>query len=73
MGGIHGPINLGPCIDSKVKFWNYLLSYFTVAIATVNRSVTAWLKGYFGVFATLGTYCGEHLASGTVAAVSVTF
>jgi len=47
-------------------------SYFTEAIATVNWPVTAWFKGYFGILATLGAYCGEHLASGSIAAVSIT-
>ena len=44
---------------------------FSVAIAAVNRLVTARLEGDFGAFATLGTCCGEHLASGSVAAAAV--
>ena len=42
-------------------------SDFTVAIAAVHRSVAARFEGYFGVFATLGTYRREHLALGPVA------
>ena len=41
-------------------------SDFTVAIATVHRSTTAGFKGYLGIFATLGAYCREHLALGSV-------
>jgi len=55
------------------NFWLIAHSDFTIAVATVNRSVAAWFKGYFGAFTTLGTYRGEHLTSGTVIAASVTF
>jgi hypothetical protein len=41
-------------------------SAFTVAIATVHRFVTAGFKGYLGILATLGAYCREHLALGSV-------
>ena len=44
-------------------------SDFTIAIAAVNRSITAGFKRYFGVFATLGTDYGKHLAGSPVAAV----
>ena len=47
-------------------------SYFTEAIATVNRLVTTWFKGYFGILATLSAYCRKHLAGGPVASVSIT-
>ncbi len=47
-------------------------SDFAVAIATVNRFITAGFEGYLGVFAALGACHGKHLASGPVAAVSVT-
>jgi hypothetical protein len=47
-------------------------SYFTEAIATVNRPVTTWFKGYFGILTTLSTYRRKHLAGGTVATVPVT-
>ena len=43
-----------------------------VALAAINRSAFAWLKGYFGLFTTLGTYYGEHSALGSVARISVT-
>ena len=42
-------------------------SYFTVAIAAIYRSVLAWLEWYFGFLTTIGTYCREHLAGGTIA------
>jgi len=41
-------------------------SDFTVAIATVHRFVPARFKGYLGILATLGAYCREHLALGSV-------
>ena len=47
-------------------------SDFSVAIATVHWPVTARFKRYFGVLAALGACRGKHLASGSVAAVSVT-
>ena len=45
---------------------------FTVAIATVNRPITARFKGYFGFLAAPGTNRREHLTSRTVVIVSVT-
>ena len=68
---IHGPIILSPCI-----FWCQTTelparSDFSIAIATVYWPVTARLKGYFGVFAALCADYGEHLAGGSIAAVSV--
>ena len=47
-------------------------SYFTEAIATVNRLVTTWFKGYFGILATLSAYHRKHLASGSIVAVPMT-
>jgi hypothetical protein len=44
------------------------LSDFAVAIATVNRFITAGFEWYLGIFAALGTYCREHLALEPVAA-----
>ena len=44
-------------------------SDFAIAIAAVDRSVTAGLERYFGVFATLGTDYGKHLAGSPVAAI----
>ena len=44
---------------------------FTVAIATVHRSTTAGFKGYLGIFATLGAYCREHLALGSVTRATI--
>ena len=46
-------------------------SDFTVAIATVDRPITARFKGYFGILAALGACCGKHLAWGPVATISV--
>jgi len=44
---------------------------FAVAVAAVNRPVTAGFKGYFGLLATLGAYHRKHLASaGAIAAAS---
>ena len=37
-------------------------SGFIVALAAVNRSAFARLKRHLGILATLGAYCGEHLA-----------
>ncbi len=47
-------------------------SDFAVAIATVNRSITAGFERYLGGFAALGTCCGKHLALEPVVAISVT-
>ncbi len=47
-------------------------SDFTVAIATIDRPITARFEGYLGVLATLSAFCGKHLASGAVLAVSIT-
>jgi hypothetical protein len=46
---------------------------FTVAIATVNRSVPTRFEWYFGILATIGTNRGKHLALGpkAIAIVSV--
>ena len=44
----------------------------TVAIATIHRFVTTRFKGYFGSLAALSASYGIHLASGAIAAVSVT-
>jgi hypothetical protein len=49
-----------------------VLSDFAVAIATVNRFITAGFEWYLGLFAALGTCCREHLALEPVAAVSIT-
>jgi hypothetical protein len=46
-------------------------SDFTVAIATVHRSVTAGFKGYLGILTALGTFCREHLPLGSVARATV--
>ena len=48
-------------------------SDFTVAIATIDRSTIARLKRYFGVFAALCACCVKHLATGSIAAVPVSF
>jgi hypothetical protein len=47
-------------------------SYFTEAIATVNRPVATWFKGYLSILATLSTYRRKHLAGGPVATVPMT-
>jgi hypothetical protein len=47
-------------------------SYFTEAIATVDRLVATWLKGYFGILATLSAYRRKHLAGGPVTTVPMT-
>jgi hypothetical protein len=44
---------------------------FSIAIATIHWSTFTWLERYFGVFATLGANCREHLTSGTVAIATV--
>jgi hypothetical protein len=48
-------------------------SGFTVAIATVDRPVPAWFKGYLSILTALGTFYREHLTllSITRATVSV--
>jgi hypothetical protein len=50
-----------------------LPAYFDriVAIATIYWSTFARLERYFGVFATLGASCGEHLPLGPVAVATV--
>jgi hypothetical protein len=55
----------------KIKLALYAQSNLTVALTTVNWSTIARLKRYFGVFAALGAYCGKHLASRLIAAISV--
>ena len=59
----------------KVKLTLSVLSDFIVALAAIHRSTFSGLERYFGLFATLGACCGEHLTSGSVAvaATSVTF
>jgi len=59
----------------QVKLALSALSDFTVALTAIHRSALAGLERYFGVFATLGTCCGEHLTLGpvAVATTSVTF
>jgi len=42
-------------------------SCFTEAITAIYRSVFAWLEGYFSFLATIGAYCREHLAWGSIA------
>ena len=44
---------------------------FTVAIATVHRSIAARLKGYFSVFATLSACCRKHSAWRPVAIAAI--
>ena len=55
-----------------VRLALFIESDFAVAIATIHRPITARFKGYFGILAALGTCYGKHLASGSVATVSVT-
>jgi hypothetical protein len=57
----------------KVKPALSARSDFSVAIAAVNRFITARLEWNFGAFATLGAGRGEHLARSSVTAVAVTF
>jgi hypothetical protein len=59
-------------VCSKVKTALSTQSDFTVAIATIHRLITARFKGYFAFFAALRAYCGKHLASESIAAISVT-
>jgi len=54
----------------EIKLTLSTRSDFAVAIATVNRPVTARFEGYFGILATLGAYHGKHLAWGSIAAVA---
>ena len=58
----------------KVKLALSVLSDFIVALAAIHRSTFSGLERYFGLLATLGACCGEHLTSGSVAvaATSVT-
>jgi hypothetical protein len=56
----------------KVKPALSTQSDFTVAIATVHRSVTARFKGYLGVFAAVSAYRGKHFASGSIAIIAGT-
>jgi len=55
----------------KFKLALSVRSELGVAIATVNRPISAGLERHFSLFATLGTYCGEHLASGPVAVAAI--
>ena len=45
-------------------------SDFTVAIAAVDRLITAGFKGYLSILAALGSFYREHLARGSVIAVA---
>jgi hypothetical protein len=56
----------------KFKIALSIQAGFIVAITAIYRLITARFKGYFGILAALGACCGKHLASGSVAAVSVT-
>ena len=55
----------------KVKLALSAQSDLSVALTTIHRSTFAGLEWHFGVFATLGAYCGEHLASGAVAVATI--
>jgi hypothetical protein len=46
-------------------------SYFTEAVAAIYRSVFAWLERYFSFLATIGAYCREHLAWGSIVGATV--
>ena len=47
-------------------------SGLTVAVAAVYRSAFAGLERDFGIFTTLGAYCGEHLPRGPVSVATIT-
>ena len=72
--GIHRPGVTQPMHVLKVKLVLPVRSNLTVALTTVYRSAFTGLERYFGVFATLGTCYGEHLALRrvAVAATSIT-
>jgi len=55
----------------KVKLSLSVQSDFIVALTTIHWSAFTGLERYLGVFATLGAYCGEHLASGPVAVTTI--
>ena len=55
----------------KVKLALSAQSDLIVAIAAIYWSTFVGLKRHLGVFATLGTYCREHLALGPVAIISI--
>ena len=55
----------------KVKLALSAQSGLIVALTTVHRSTFAGLERHFGFLPTLGAYCGEHLASGPVAVVTI--
>jgi len=58
----------------KVHLELSILFNCIVALTTIHWSTFTGLERDFGIFAALGTYCGEHLAPGpiAVAIVSVT-
>ena len=64
---IHRPGIPQPMYVLKVKLALFVQSDLIVALTTIHRSTFAGLERYFGVFATLSAYGGEHLASGSVA------
>jgi len=68
---MHRPSVPQPMHVLKVTLALSTYSDFAVAIATVNRLITARFKGYFGSLAALGAYCGKHLASGSVALATI--
>jgi len=43
-------------------------SDFSVAVAAIDWSTIARLKGHYGVLTTFGAFCRKHLALGSVAA-----
>ena len=60
------------CVCPKLNPVLSAQSDFAVAIATVNRSITAGFEGDLGVFTALGTCCRKHLALESIVATSMT-
>ncbi len=56
----------------KVKLALFAQSDLIVALTTIHRSTFTGLERYFGLFATLGAYCGEHLPRGPVSVATIT-
>jgi hypothetical protein len=56
----------------KFKLDLFVQSDFIVALATIHRSAFSGLERYFGLLTALSARYREHLASGTIAIVSVT-
>lgn len=54
----HRCANVNPALAAQFDF--------AIAIAAIHRSTGTRFEGYLGVLATIGAFCGKHLAHGSV-------